>query len=88
MTQKSAIPTIVDVRTNDEYLQAHVKDAINIPLDQVCQRLPEFRRMSLPIVVYCRTGNRSEIAVRLLKQNGIENAINGGSMDEIENKFL
>lgn len=76
--------TIVDVRTPEEFADEHFPDAINIPLDQVVQRINEFKQMPQPIIAYCRSGNRSGIAVSILKQNGIAEAINGGSLDELK----
>jgi Rhodanese-related sulfurtransferase len=83
MTGKFKKATIVDVRTPEEFEGGHVPNAINIPLDVVPQRIIEFKLMQKPIVAYCRSGNRSAIAVSLLTQNGINEAINGGSLDEV-----
>lgn len=76
--------TIVDVRTPEEYAVEHIPSAINIPLDQVAQRINEFKEMPQPIIVYCRSGNRSGIAVSILKQNGIADAVNGGGLDDLK----
>ncbi len=81
-TYKNA--TIVDVRTPEEFAGEHFPNAINIPLDQVAQRINEFKEMPKPIVAYCRSGNRSGIAVTILKQNGIAEAINGGGLDDLK----
>ncbi|MEJ7829832.1 MAG: rhodanese-like domain-containing protein [Segetibacter sp.] len=83
MKEQIANRSIIDVRTPEEFSQGHFPDAINIPLDQVPQRLPEFRDMPKPIVAYCRTGNRSGMAVSILKQNGIAEAVNGGGLDDM-----
>jgi len=40
--------------------------------------------MPKPIVAYCRTGNRSGMAVTILIQNGIAEAINGGGLDDLK----
>ena len=76
--------TIVDVRTPEEYAVEHIPSAINIPLDQVAQRINEFKEMPQPIIVYCRSGNRSGIAVSILKQNGIVDAVNGGGLNDLK----
>jgi len=81
-TYKNA--AIVDVRTPEEYAVEHFPNAINIPLDQVAQRINEFKEMPKPIVAYCRSGNRSGMAVSILKQNGINDAINGGGLDDLK----
>ena len=76
--------TIVDVRTPEEFTEGHFPNAINIPLDQVAQRINEFKEMPKPIIAYCRSGNRSGIAVSILKQNGIADAINGGGLEDLK----
>ena len=76
--------TIIDVRTPEEFTEGHFPNAINIPLDQVAQRIEEFRKMKKPIRAYCRSGNRSGVAVSILKQNGIAEAINGGGLDDLK----
>ena len=83
MNQQSEQASIVDVRTPSEFAQKHVPGAVNIPLDQVAQRLDEFKNMPKPIVAYCRSGNRSGMAVSILKQNGITDVINGGGLEEM-----
>lgn len=75
--------TVVDVRTPEEFAERHYSNAINIPLDEVQQRVSEFKDMPKPIVAYCRTGNRSGTAVSILKQNGITDAINAGGLDDL-----
>ena len=76
--------SIVDVRTTEEYAGEHFPNAVNIPLDQVAKRIEEFRKMKKPIIAYCRSGNRSGIAVSILKQNGISDAVNGGGLDDLK----
>lgn len=75
--------TVVDVRTKEEFAQGHYPNAINIPLDQVQQRLDEFKTMNTPIVAYCRSGNRSGLAVSILKKNGITEVYNGGGLQDV-----
>lgn len=80
MTENNA--TIVDVRTPAEYEGGHFPNAINIPLDEVPQRLEEFKNMKRPVIAYCQSGNRSGVAVALLKQAGLE-VENGGALDNL-----
>ena len=40
--------------------------------------------MPKPIIAYCRRGNRSGIAVSILKQNGIVDVVNGGGLDDLK----
>lgn len=83
MNEQLKNATVVDVRTPGEYAQGHYPQAVNIPLDEVQQRLDEFRNMQPPIVLYCRSGNRSGVATSVLKQNGIQEVYNGGGLDDM-----
>ena len=83
MTEAAKNATIVDVRTPDEFAGQHIPGAINIPLDEVAQRINELKELPKPIIAYCRSGNRSGMAVAILKQNGIAEAVNGGGIDEM-----
>ena len=77
--------SIVDVRTPEEYLEGHYPGAINIPLNELPNRLEEFKEMKAPIVAYCRSGARSGMAVSMLKQNGFSEVYNGGGLFELYN---
>lgn len=65
---------IIDVRSKEEFADGHIKNAINIPYDEVLERLEEIPQ-DKPIVMYCRTNNRSEFAATLLIQAGLSNII-------------
>ena len=75
--------TILDVRTREEFSDNHYPGAINIPLIELQQRLSEIKVMKQPIVAYCRSGNRSEMAVSIMKQNGLPNVYNGGRLTDL-----
>ena len=77
--------SVVDVRTPEEFSIDHYPGAVNIPLEEILQRLNELKNMPKPLVVYCKSGGRSGVAVSLLKQNGIPDAINGGGLDDLLN---
>ena len=62
-------PLVLDVRNLGEYEAFHLKGALNIPVDELRFRLDEVPR-GRPIVVHCRSGFRSHLALRILKQNG------------------
>ena len=80
--------TIVDVRERFEFFLGHVEGAINIPLGSVPNRLSEFQQMPGPIVLYCRSGNRSGQATNFLNAKGIKDAYNGGSLGIVRNYLL
>lgn len=75
--------TILDVRTPDEFSGRHYPNAINIPLNELQQRLNEIEALKQPIVAYCRSGNRSGMAVSILNQNGFTEVYNGGGLSDL-----
>ncbi len=76
--------SIVDVRQPFETFLGKAKGAINIPLGKIKSRVEEFHQMSKPIIVYCRSGNRSGQAMKYLKEQGIQEVYNGGSLSEVK----
>ncbi len=88
MTVENAINeiggTVVDVRTRDEFQGGNVAGAINIPLQEISQRIEELRNLKGPLVLCCASGNRSGQAYRYLTQQGIE-CVNGGSWLYVNN---
>ena len=61
---------IVDVRTPAEYASGHIDGALNLPLGQLSQKLGKLGKKKRPLLVYCRSGNRSSSAVALLRDAG------------------
>lgn len=59
---------VVDVRTKEEYETGHVKGALNIPYDEINEEVELDKDKT--ILVYCRSGKRSEIAYHTLKELG------------------
>jgi len=75
---------IVDVRTPEEFEGGAYPDAVNIPLDEIKERLEEFGdNAEREIVVYCASGGRSAYAQRLLMQVGYLNVKNGGGISQM-----
>jgi len=63
--------TLLDVRTPREFKSGHLKGAIAVPLGKLESRLDKLTPMkSTKILVYCRSGNRSVAASRILKKHG------------------
>jgi len=61
---------VLDVRTEGEYNEGHLKNAINISHELVEERLSEIEQYkNTAILVYCRTGRRSGIVLDILKKN-------------------
>ncbi len=70
--------TIVDVRTTTEFMGGHVAGAINIPLQEIEQRLSEIKSLKQPLVLCCASGGRSGQATYYLSEHDVE-CYNGGS---------
>jgi phage shock protein E len=54
----------------------------------VQQRLSEINALPKPVIAYCRSGNRSGMAVYIMKQSGITEAINGGGIEDMKAQSL
>jgi NADPH-dependent 2,4-dienoyl-CoA reductase/sulfur reductase-like enzyme/rhodanese-related sulfurtransferase len=64
---------LIDVRTANEYAAGRIPGAINIPLEELRERLREIRR-DRPVVVHCQVGMRGYMAALILNQAGIDAA--------------
>ena len=74
-------PLIVDVRTPEEFATGHYPGAINIPHDDIVDGIRALAVAdSDPIVLYCRTGNRSGQAEQALASEGFSAAVNAGGL--------
>lgn len=68
----------IDVRTPEEFMSSQLPGAVNIPLhviEQECDKLDKSR----PVIVFCRSGQRSQMALQILKGKGFSNVHNMGS---------
>lgn len=74
--------TIIDVRTHGEFMGGHVAGAVNIPLQEMQERMDEIKSLKTPLVLCCASGNRSGIAKLFLSEIGLE-CYNGGSWLEV-----
>lgn len=73
--REDAPPQLLDVRTAEEWQIGHLEGARRIAVDELPARLDELDREAT-IVVYCHSGMRSAMAVRLLRERGFDGAIN------------
>jgi len=68
---------LLDVRTEEEYKERHIPDAVNIPLSELESRIGELDKYkSKKIIVYCKNGVDSRTASETLVANGFENVYN------------
>lgn len=62
---------VIDVRDNDEYASGHIANARHIPLAQLSENLKSLEKYKTrPVIVNCRSGNRSAGAAGILRKNG------------------
>jgi hydroxyacylglutathione hydrolase len=67
-------PLVIDIRTPSEWSAKHLDPSINLPLNQLRERIAEVPR-DRRIAVHCTGGYRSSIAAGILSQHGITNLI-------------
>lgn len=72
--------TLVDVRTPEEFAAGHLPGAVNIPIQQLANRLDELGPKDSQLVVYCRSGARSTRAEQILRKAGYDKVLNLGPM--------
>lgn len=65
---------VVDVRSPGEYEGGHIPGAVNEPIDTFAQSSASWDKTQ-PVIIYCQSGNRSQIAIDQLKQAGYQGTI-------------
>ncbi len=78
---------IVDVRSSGEFAGGYVAGAVNIPLNQLTQRMDEISKLNKPVVFCCASGVRSAKATAVAKNAGID-GINGGGWRSVDNAWM
>lgn len=78
----------IDVRSQGEWDAGHLPQARHVPVDEVPARADEIAGWlggdrTKPVVVYCRSGARSERARRALVQAGFTHVVNGGGWTDL-----
>lgn len=72
---------LIDVRTSGEYGTGYIPGAINIPVEELANRLDEVPK-DVPVVLYCRSGNRSADASEILLENGFTDVYDLGGIQD------
>ena len=68
---------VIDVRTRDEFMYNHIDGAVNIPLQEITQKIGRYtRNKNDAIIVYCEYGGRSKKALNKLNKLGYVNVYN------------
>ncbi|MFB9121389.1 rhodanese-like domain-containing protein [Bergeyella porcorum] len=82
---KSGNYELVDVREPLELeMDGEIVGAKNIPLGEVEDRKEEFLSLGKPVVIFCRSGNRSGKALEYLTSQGLKDGYNGGSWAQLK----
>lgn len=81
---------ILDVREPQEYASGHVQGAINLPPSKLMSDLSEIADVpkDTEIILYCRSGSRSNVAMQILKTKGYTRLVNGINQSHIEAKYI
>ena len=80
---------IIDVRTESEYQQGHIKNAINIPNQSIDESVSEILTdKDQLLLVYCRSGNRSKQASEKLAKLGYSNIYEFGGISDFPGEIV
>ena len=79
---------LIDVREQDEWQDGHVKGSLHLPFHELRDGVPsELRKRAAqkPLAVACSAGNRSSLAVSLLRRHGVHEVqhVAGGGVDDL-----
>lgn len=80
---------LVDVRTQDEFNEGHIDDAVNIDYledDTFAEKFESFDK-NKPVYIYCQVGGRSQKSAKILQELGFKEIfdLKGGYDAWIEN---
>lgn len=78
---------ILDVRSKDEFSGGHIKNSINIPVDQLSNNLSKMKNKDKCIICCCASGMRSGTAKRILESKGYKAVFNGGGWSRLQSRL-
>ena len=80
---------IIDVREPFEYMMGHADGAINLPPSKIMSGAEILNDVpkDTELILYCRTGSRSAVAMNFLKDMGYTNVVNGINKDHVNAKY-
>ena len=78
--QNTSKSVLLDVRTREEYADAHIPGSLNIPLAELQDAVNKISDKSTPVFVHCLSGGRSRQAVRFLEDSGYTNVTDLGGI--------
>ncbi|MEJ7793237.1 MAG: rhodanese-like domain-containing protein [Gaiellaceae bacterium] len=79
---------LLDVREQDEWQDGHVEGSLHLPFHELRDGIPSELRQTAaqkPLAVACSAGNRSSLAVSLLRRHGVHEVqhVAGGGVDDL-----
>jgi phage shock protein E len=87
LARAKPLPTIIDIREEDEFMCGHINGAKHVSRGVLEQKIQEVApEPATPIVVYCAVGNRAPLAAGKLQRMGYRNisSLKGGLQNWLE----
>jgi phage shock protein E len=79
---------VIDVRTSQEFQSGHLEGALNLPHETIGQDIAKAKvNKDDHVILYCRSGRRSEIALGTLKGLGFSNVENYGGFEQAQKRL-
>jgi len=72
----------IDVRSPEEFAGGALPGAVNVPVQVIAQEIQHHAADGDTIVLYCKSGGRSDVAARMLRSFGFAKAYNMGGIGE------
>lgn len=81
---------IIDVREPYEYEENHVDGALNIPPAELLAGAKKLEGVpkDTELVLYCRSGSRSNASIEILRSFGYTNLVNGINADQVRKNYV
>lgn len=73
---------LIDVRSPEEFAGGALPGALNLPVQVIAQQIQAHVKPDETVVLYCKSGARSDVAARLLRQAGYAKSYNLGGIGE------
>ena len=73
---------LIDVRTPEEFAAGAAPGAVNVPVQVIAAQIPDFAAPADTVVLYCKSGMRSDLAAKLLRGMGYTKAYNLGTVND------
>lgn len=85
MEVKAENVVFLDVRNIWEYKEKHLVNSISIPFNELPDNLEKtLNNKNIPIIIVCSTGSRSKVAKEFAIENGYNNILYTGTVEEAE----